>query len=99
MATIISKETRDLLDKYIERLMNDTTPDMPIWNIESIKQGKQAHWNYIDGCMITSLLNLYKITGNEKYLSFSDNFIDYYVFEDGSIRGFKKETYNIDNIN
>ena len=99
MKTIISKETKDLLDKYIERLMNDTTPDMPIWNIESIKQGKPAHWNYIDGCMITSLLNLYKITGNEKYLDFSDSFIDYYVFEDGSIRGFKKETYNIDNIN
>lgn len=99
MSAIISKETKELLDKYIERLMNDTTPDKPIWNIESIKQGKPAHWNYIDGCMITSLLNLYKITGDDKYLKFSDNFIDYYIFDDGSIRGYNKETYNIDNIN
>lgn len=99
MNAIISKETKELLDKYIERLMNDTTPDKPIWNIESIKQGKPAHWNYIDGCMITSLLNLYKITGDDKYLKFSDNFIDYYIFDDGSIRGYNKETYNIDNIN
>lgn len=99
MNKIISNETKALLNRYIERLMHDTTPDMPIWNIESIKQGKAAHWNYIDGCMITSLLNLYKITGDKKYLEFSDNFIDYYVFDDGSIRGFKKDTYNIDNIN
>lgn len=99
MNKIISNETKELLNRYIERLMKDTTPDMPIWNIESIKQGKAAHWNYIDGCMITSLLNLYKITGEKKYLDFSDNFIDYYVFDDGSIRGFKKDTYNIDNIN
>ena len=99
MNKIISNETKALLNRYIERLMHDTTPDMPIWNIESIKQGKVAHWNYIDGCMITSLLNLYKITGDKKYLEFSDNFIDYYVFDDGSIRGFKKDTYNIDNIN
>ena len=77
MNKIISNETKALLNRYIERLMHDTTPDMPIWNIESIKQGKAAHWNYIDGCMITSLLNLYKITGDKKYLEFSDNFIDY----------------------
>ena len=99
MEKIISNETKELLNRYIEKLMIETTQDMPIWNIESIKQGKPAHWNYIDGCMITSLLNLYKITGDDRYLRFSNHFIDYYVFDDGSIRGFKKETYNIDNIN
>ena len=99
MNNIINNQTKELLNKYIERLMNDSTPDLPIWNIESIKSGKAPAWNYIDGCMMTSLLNLYRITGNKKYLDFVNNFVDYYVFEDGSIRGFKKETYNIDNIN
>lgn len=99
MAEIVLNKTIILLNNYIERLMNESKPDLPIWNIESIKQGKQAKWNYIDGCMITSLLNLYKITNDKKYLDFSDNFIDYYIFDDGSIRGFDKSTFNIDNIN
>lgn len=99
MAEIISNKTINLLNDYIERLMNESKPDLPVWNIESIKQGKSAKWNYIDGCMITSLLNLYKITNDKKYLDFSDSFIDYYIFDDGSIRGFDKSTFNIDNIN
>ena len=88
-----------IIDKYIDRLIEDTTPDAPIWNIENIKHGKEPGWNYIDGCMMTSLYSIYKITGNKKYLDFIDKFVDYYVFDDGSIRGFKLDTYNVDNLN
>ncbi|MDE6613554.1 MAG: glycoside hydrolase family 88 protein, partial [Clostridia bacterium] len=88
-----------VIDRYIDRLMADTTPDKPIWNIENIKHGKPAAWNYIDGCMMTSLYSIYRQTGKKSYLEFIDNFVDYYVFEDGSIRGYELETYNVDNIN
>lgn len=88
-----------VIDKYIDRLIEDTTPDAPIWNIENIKHGKAPGWNYIDGCMMTSLYSIYKITGNRKYLDFIDKFVDYYVFEDGSIRGYDLDTYNVDNLN
>ena len=88
-----------VIDKYIDRLIEDTTPEAPVWNIENIKHGKAPGWNYIDGCMMTSLYSIYKITGNKKYLDFIDKFVDYYVFEDGSIRGFKLDTYNVDNLN
>ena len=88
-----------VIDKYIDRLIEDTTPDAPIWNIENIKHGKAPGWNYIDGCMMTSLYSIYKITGNKKYLEFIDKFVDYYVFEDGSIRGYELDTYNVDNLN
>ncbi len=96
---IVTSKTRELLNRYIERLMNDSTPDLPIWNIESIKGGKKPAWNYIDGCMMTSLLNLYNLNHDEKYFDFVEHFVDYYVFDDGSIRGYDKETYNLDNIN
>lgn len=99
MAKIVSEKNHKALKKYISRLMHDSTPDMPMWNIESIKSGKKPSWNYIDGCMMTSLLNLYRLEGKEEYLNFVNNFVDYYVFDDGSIRGYKKETYNVDNIN
>ncbi len=87
------------IDKYIDRLIQESTPKLPIWNIESIRMGKPAHWNYIDGCMITSLLTIGGLTGEAKYWDFAEKFIDYYVAEDGSILGFDKEKYNLDDVN
>ena len=88
-----------VIDRYIDRLMADTTPDKPIWNIENIKSGKKPGWNYIDGCMMTSLYSIYQQKNDRAYLDFIDGFVDYYVFADGSIRGYELETYNVDNIN
>ena len=87
------------IDKYIDRLITLSKPDAPFWNIEAIRQGKKAHWNYIDGCMITCLLAINNITGDEKYFDFAEKFIDYYVSEDGSILGYDKSKYNLDDIN
>lgn len=88
-----------VIDKYIERLINETVPEAPIWNIENIKHGKAPAWNYIDGCMMTSLYSIYEQTGKKEYLQFIDKFVDYYVFDDGTIRGYDLETYNVDNLN
>lgn len=87
------------IDKYIERLLEGSTPDAPLWNIESIRKGKEPRWNYIDGCMITALLCAAEITGEEKYADFAERFIDYYVAEDGSIRGYSQEKFNLDDVN
>lgn len=86
-----------IIDSYIEKLMT-SKPDMPLWNIEAIKQGKKPSWNYIDGCMMVSLLELYKTTKDEKYLTFVKNFVDYYVHEDGTILGYEKEKYSTDDV-
>ena len=86
------------IEAYVERLLSESTPDKPLWNIEKIKEGKINGWNYIDGCMMIALLNMHKITGQSRYYEFAENFLDFYVFEDGSLRGFKEEEYNLDNI-
>ena len=49
--------------------------------------------------MITACLSLYKTTGDEKYLSFSKDFIDFFVQEDGSIKTYDPKEYNLDNVN
>ena len=87
------------IDAYIDSLLKGSTPDKPLWNIESIRQGKPAHWNYIDGCMMTALLNFAEITCDKKYSDFVCDFIDYYVGDDGSILGYSKDKYNLDDIN
>ena len=70
-----------------------------MWNIEKINQGQKPSWNYIDGCMIKALLELYHITKDSHYLKFADNFIDYFVQEDGSILSYDPKEYNLDNVN
>lgn len=87
------------IDLFIDRLLEGSTPDAPLWNIESIRGGKPPHWNYIDGCMITALLALADITGSKKYSDFAESFIDHYVSEDGGILGYSREKYNLDDIN
>ena len=87
-----------IIESYIERLMRQSSPDRPLWNIEKIQQGKINGWNYIDGCMMTAMLNLWKITGEQRYFDFAEEFLSYYVFEDGGLRGYREEDYNLDNI-
>ncbi len=87
-----------LIDRFIDKLIQESTPDRPIWNIESIKSGKPAHWNYIDGCMITSLIELYIVKKDQKYIDFSKQFIDAFILPNGSIKGYQIENYNVDDI-
>ncbi len=62
-----------VINKYIDKLMT-SQPDKPLWNIEAIRQGKTPAWNYIDGCMMTSLIELYKTTKEDKYIDFVKKF-------------------------
>jgi len=89
----------EILDRYINQLLEKSSPQMPVWNIEKIKQGSKPSWNYMDGCMIKAIIELYQITKKEDYLTFADNFIDYFVTDDGSIPSYDPEEYNLDNVN
>lgn len=87
------------IDAYIARLIHESSPERTAWNIERIRQGKSANWNYIDGCMMTALLSMEQITGNEEYFRFVHSFISSFIGEDGTIRTYSPEKYNLDDIN
>ena len=89
----------DVIVKYIDELLERSTPEAPMWNIEKIKQGLKSNWNYIDGCMIKAVLEMYSISKDKKYLDFADAFIDYRVHDDGTIEGYDINEKNIDNVN
>lgn len=89
----------EILDRYIHQLLEKSTPQAPIWNLEKIRAGKKPSWNYMDGCMIKAIIELYHITKNERYLQFADDFIDFFVNEDGSIQSYDPMDYNLDNVN
>lgn len=88
-----------VFERYIDELIEKSTLDIPVWNIEKARAGKAGGWNYIDGCMILALLETYRATGEERYYEFADAFISHRVREDGSINGYSVEEYNIDNVN
>ena len=89
----------EILDRYIDQLLERSTPQAPIWNIEKIREGTKPSWNYMDGCMINAILELYLIRKDPKYLEFADSFIDYFVKENGQILSYSPEDYNLDNVN
>lgn len=89
-----------VFERYIDGLIEKSTVEVPVWNIEKAKAGgKGVGWNYIDGCMILAMLEIYQATGEQKYYDFADAFIDYRVNEDGTIKGYTPEDYNIDSVN
>lgn len=89
----------EIVEKYINELIDKSTVDEPVWNIEKIRAGKKSSWDYIDGCMIMSLLELYQVTENKKYFEFAEGYISHRIKEDGTIVGYRKDELNIDNIN
>ena len=66
----------NMIERYVERMMAESTPERPLWNIEKIKEGKVNGWNYIDGCMMIALLNMHRITGQERYYEFAEHYLD-----------------------
>ena len=91
--------TEQLLDEYIDYLMAHSDSGHPAWNLEMIRSGKSNKWNYIDGCMITGILELYEITGEARFLDFADRFLSGFVEENGHIRTYDPEEYSLDNVN
>ncbi len=96
---MIDNDIKKKINKYIDYLLENSKPQAPMWNIEKVLSGEPNKWNYIDGCMITAILSLYEMTGDEKYYNFAKDFVDYYVQEDGSISTYDPEEFNLDNVN
>ncbi len=91
--------TEQLLDEYIDYLMDHSDSEHPAWNLEMIRSEKCNKWNYIDGCMITGILERYEITGEARFLDFADRFMSGFVEEDGRIRTYDPAEYSLDNVN
>ena len=87
------------IDDFVLQLVRESTPERTIWNMEKIREGKQASWNYIDGCMLTALMEMARITGEEEYSDFVRACIDHFVGEDGGIRTLKPDDCNLDDVN
>lgn len=87
------------IDSYVLGLIEQSSPEKTAWNIERARQGKPASWNYIDGCMLTALLEMADILQDGRYSSFVESFVDSFVGPDGSIRTYEADKQTLDDIN
>ena len=56
-------------------------------------------WNYEDGCLFVGASRLYELTGDREYLDFIVKMVSPYIEEDGTIKSYHREEYNLDFIN
>ena len=75
------------------RFIYATTPRFIV-----IGNNKAARWDYEQGLMMKALERVWNRTGNRRYYTYILNDINQFVREDGSIRTYKAEDYNIDNM-
>lgn len=56
-------------------------------------------WNYTHGLEMQAMIRVAEKTGDEKYFNYAVNYADTMVNDDGSIKTYNVERYNIDHIN
>lgn len=61
--------------------------------------GRPERWSYEQGVLLKGIENVWLNTGDGKYFSFIQHSIDRFVNEDGTIKTYRLDEYNIDNIN
>ncbi|MDO4327726.1 MAG: glycoside hydrolase family 88 protein [Lachnospiraceae bacterium] len=66
--------------------------------IEEFNHLDRKFWNYEDGCVLIGLQAMYEASEDSFYYQAIQNYIDRYVQEDGAIRYYDKEEYNLDRI-
>ncbi len=60
---------------------------------------KVDRWNYEDGCVLMGAKQIYEVTQDEMYKNFIFRYLADFILDDGTIRNYDTDEYNIDNIN
>ncbi|WP_342424858.1 glycoside hydrolase family 88 protein [Paenibacillus sp. FSL E2-0178] len=61
--------------------------------------GYHGKWSYDYGVVLKGFELLWKQTGERRYLDYIAANLDYFIQEDGTVRGYRQDEYNIDHIN
>src|SRR5690606_1797875 len=73
---------------------------MHIWpDSFSVVPGRPARWSYDQGVILKGIEGIWLATGDAKWFRYIQHSMDHYVREDGSIKDYNPEHYNIDHIN
>lgn len=71
---------------------------MSIWKDSFALDNKPAKWTYDMGVVLKAMEDLWYKTGDAKYFSYMQKQVDVFVKDDGTIKIYKVEDFNIDNV-
>ncbi len=89
--TTLSATAQPLSQKMAATVMN-------IWK-DSIPVGSQTKWSYDMGVVLKGFEGIWMNTGDVKYFNAIQAKMDWFVQNDGTIKGYELEEYNIDHVN
>lgn len=72
---------------------------MNIWKDSFSLDGKSAKWTYDQGVILKGFEGIWLNTGDAKYYDYIQKSMDFFVKDDGTIKTYKQDEYNIDNVN
>jgi unsaturated rhamnogalacturonyl hydrolase len=76
-----------------------TATAMNLWKDSFALEGKPARWSYDMGVILKGVEGVWLNTGDPVYFNYIQHLMDFYIAEDGSIKDYKKDEFNIDYIN
>lgn len=59
---------------------------------------RTPRWTYEQGVVLLGITHVWKNTGDQKYFYYIRQTLDHYVADDGTIRTYRVEEYNLDNV-
>src|SRR5215203_557668 len=72
---------------------------MTIWKDSmAIQPGRPVRWAYDQGVVLKGIEGLWKNTADKKYFDYIEKSMDHFVQDDGSIRTYRPDEYNIDHV-
>jgi unsaturated rhamnogalacturonyl hydrolase len=81
--------SQKLVDSEMKRVGN---------GFESGGSNPRARWDYTPGVLALATVRLGEVTANDAYIKWGTRIVATHVNPDGTIKGYKEEDYNIDNI-
>lgn len=80
-------------------LMSETAVKLWTDSFNLAKPGTPVKWSYDLGVILKGVEAVWKASGDARWFDYIQRQMDYYVQDDGSIKAYKREDYNIDFVN
>jgi unsaturated rhamnogalacturonyl hydrolase len=87
----------DMAVSQLPKEMSETV--MNIWKDSFSLDNKPAKWTYDQGVILKGIEGLWNRTGDGSYFKYLQKCMDFFVDKDANIKTYKKDEFNLDNVN
>lgn len=71
---------------------------MALWKDSTATDPARDRWNYEQGVLLRGIEGVWKNTADGKYFKYIQHLVDHFINDDGTIRTYRPDEYNIDTV-